>query len=108
LPDDEEEEAQIALAIRQSLGEATVAAPAPAAAPAAAAAAAAAATAGSSEDHRSGFFCVICMSNFEPGTRVRMLPCFHSYCDDCITPWLHLRSTCPTCKVSINDVALRA
>jgi hypothetical protein len=79
LPADDDEEAQLAFAIQQSLSEAPVAALAPAAAAAADAAAAAAAADASSEEQKSGFYCAICMSQFEPGTRVRLLPCFHSF-----------------------------
>ncbi|GJN27658.1 hypothetical protein PR202_gb15700 [Eleusine coracana subsp. coracana] len=43
--------------------------------------------------------CVICLSDFEAGEHVRVLPkCNHGFHVRCIDRWLLARSTCPTCR----------
>ncbi|KAJ3675141.1 hypothetical protein LUZ60_004183 [Juncus effusus] len=43
--------------------------------------------------------CAICLSDFEPGERVRVLPkCNHGFHVRCIDRWLMARSSCPTCR----------
>ena len=45
--------------------------------------------------------CTICMEEFQPGDRVRILPCFHQYHVACVDEWLHQHSDCPICKFSL-------
>lgn len=46
--------------------------------------------------------CPICLTNFEDGDRVRVLPCGHIFHQDEIDDWLTgTRSLCPTCKQDI-------
>ena len=46
--------------------------------------------------------CPICLSNFEDGDRVRVLPCGHIFHQDEIDDWLTgTRRLCPTCKQDI-------
>ncbi|XP_010260922.1 PREDICTED: RING-H2 finger protein ATL78 [Nelumbo nucifera] len=43
--------------------------------------------------------CVICLSEFAPGDRVRVLPkCNHGFHLRCIDKWLTSHSSCPTCR----------
>ncbi|KAI4374192.1 hypothetical protein MLD38_012212 [Melastoma candidum] len=48
--------------------------------------------------------CVICLSEFCPGDRVRLLPrCHHGFHPRCIDKWLSLHSSCPTCRQSLLE-----
>lgn len=43
--------------------------------------------------------CVICLSDFAPGERVKVLPkCNHGFHIRCIDRWLNSHSSCPTCR----------
>ena len=45
--------------------------------------------------------CAICLGDFEDGEEVRLLPCMHEFCKDCIDPWIErqsLAAACPLCK----------
>ncbi|XP_059624790.1 RING-H2 finger protein ATL78-like [Cornus florida] len=43
--------------------------------------------------------CVICLSEFTHGDRVRVLPkCHHGFHVRCIDKWLNSHSSCPTCR----------
>lgn len=43
--------------------------------------------------------CAICLSDFEAGEHVKVLPrCNHGFHVRCIDRWLLARSTCPTCR----------
>ncbi|MQM21538.1 hypothetical protein Taro_054578 [Colocasia esculenta] len=43
--------------------------------------------------------CTICLSEFAPGDRVRVLPkCNHGFHVRCIDRWLTAHSSCPTCR----------
>lgn len=43
--------------------------------------------------------CVICLSEFAPGERVRLLPkCNHGFHVRCIDKWLRSNSSCPKCR----------
>ncbi|KAG1369786.1 RING-H2 finger protein ATL78 [Cocos nucifera] len=49
--------------------------------------------------HRANPECAICLSDFVPGERVRVLPkCNHGFHVRCIDRWLVARSSCPTCR----------
>ena len=47
--------------------------------------------------------CSICIDDFEPGEKIRLLPrCGHAFHTDCILPWLTERSgSCPLCKRNV-------
>jgi len=51
-----------------------------------------------SDDDKKNRECAICKEKFHKGELVKELPCTHRYHKDCITPWLHRRNTCPTCR----------
>lgn len=43
--------------------------------------------------------CVICLSDFAPGDRLRLLPkCHHGFHVRCIDKWLSSHSSCPKCR----------
>lgn len=42
--------------------------------------------------------CSICLDKFMLAELVKKLPCKHLYHEDCITPWLELRDSCPVCR----------
>ncbi|KAI3926646.1 hypothetical protein MKW98_014293 [Papaver atlanticum] len=46
-----------------------------------------------------GTECVICISEFSPGEKIRILPkCNHGFHTKCIDKWLSSHSSCPTCR----------
>mmetsp|Transcript_3693 Transcript_3693/g.8425 ORF Transcript_3693/g.8425 Transcript_3693/m.8425 type:complete len:672 (-) Transcript_3693:1405-3420(-) len=48
--------------------------------------------------------CTICLDEFEPGVRVRQLPCGHVFHSTCIARWLIERSAvCPLCKLDLYE-----
>ncbi|RWW33714.1 hypothetical protein GW17_00001570 [Ensete ventricosum] len=50
-----------------------------------------------------GSECAICLSEFAPGERVRVLPsCNHRFHGHCIDRWLASRLSCPTCRRSLS------
>ncbi len=46
--------------------------------------------------------CNICQEEFNNDTIVTRLPCSHLFHDPCITPWLKVNGTCPTCRMSVT------
>ncbi|XP_021728105.1 RING-H2 finger protein ATL78-like [Chenopodium quinoa] len=48
--------------------------------------------------------CVICLSEFKGGEKVRILPkCHHGFHVNCIDKWLSSNSSCPTCRQSLVE-----
>lgn len=48
--------------------------------------------------------CVICLSEFKGGEKVRILPkCNHGFHVKCIDKWLSCHSSCPTCRQSLVE-----
>jgi len=45
--------------------------------------------------------CVICLDEYMPGERIRLLPCVHRFHVDCIDQWLKKHTTCPLCKLDL-------
>lgn len=48
--------------------------------------------------------CVVCLSEFEVGEKVRTLPCVHEFHQPCIDQWLEGHRTCPICRVEIRTM----
>lgn len=46
--------------------------------------------------------CVVC---HDPLLGSRVLPCGHTFCDDCISRWTRERDTCPTCRSACDPLA---
>jgi len=44
--------------------------------------------------------CLICMEK----EATLVLPCYHCFCEDCISLWKRKSSTCPVCRVTVADV----
>ena len=44
--------------------------------------------------------CPICLEEFQPETKTRLLACGHKYCEPCLTKWLEDHATCPICRQS--------
>mmetsp|Transcript_37312 Transcript_37312/g.97039 ORF Transcript_37312/g.97039 Transcript_37312/m.97039 type:complete len:164 (+) Transcript_37312:516-1007(+) len=50
--------------------------------------------------------CPICMSELSQGQSLRMLPCFHVFCAECIDTHLTMEREqpfCPTCRMQVRD-----
>ncbi|KAG0470745.1 hypothetical protein HPP92_017445 [Vanilla planifolia] len=48
------------------------------------------------------FDCAVCLSEFEPEDKLRLLPkCSHAFHIECIDTWLLSHSTCPLCRRSL-------
>lgn len=52
--------------------------------------------------------CTICLDEYQDGDQLRILPCLHIFHTCCIDNWLPRNSTCPVCKMDINDPIWRA
>jgi len=47
--------------------------------------------------------CSICFDDFEPSSKVKVLPCEHGFHKECITRWLTKESyTCPVCRKPVG------
>lgn len=46
--------------------------------------------------------CPICLEEFEPETKTKLLACGHKYCEPCLIKWLEDHSTCPICRQSAD------
>lgn len=59
-------------------------------------------TSGRSRHFVSSTTCSICIDEFVPGERLRLLRCDHAFHTECILPWLTERQgCCPMCKVPV-------
>lgn len=47
--------------------------------------------------------CPVCLERFARDARlVQLRACEHTFCIDCIAPWLQRHSTCPTCRADVR------
>ena len=46
--------------------------------------------------------CSICLEDFEVGTKIIYLPCFHYYHSKCIETWVKESDKCPLCNIEIQ------
>ena len=47
--------------------------------------------------------CSVCLSNFEKGETIRVLPCKHYFHASCVDQWLGVNASCPNCRTSIFE-----
>ena len=47
--------------------------------------------------------CPICLEEFQPETKTKLLACGHKYCEPCLTKWLEDHATCPICRQSADS-----
>ena len=45
--------------------------------------------------------CSVCKDDFEINQELINLPCKHSFHEECVTPWLQERNSCPTCRFEL-------
>ncbi|GMI89134.1 Arabidopsis Toxicos en Levadura 13 [Hibiscus trionum] len=51
---------------------------------------------------KNPFDCAVCLSEFEPEDKLRLLPiCSHAFHMECIDTWLLSHSTCPLCRATL-------
>ena len=53
-------------------------------------------------DSDEGPSCAICMTEYEEGDKLRVLPCDHEFHIDCVDKWLRLKKVCPLCRHDIS------
>ena len=46
--------------------------------------------------------CAICLTTFENGETLRVLPCQHPFHSECIDQWLGAHRTCPMCRIDVT------
>jgi len=47
--------------------------------------------------------CSICLSLFENGDELRILPCRHRFHSECIDQWFRSHRTCPMCRIDVTQ-----
>ena len=45
--------------------------------------------------------CTICITDFNTGEEISILPCFHRYHSECIVKWLEKERNCPVCRIRV-------
>jgi len=51
------------------------------------------------EDHKQ---CHVCLTEYDNGEQLRILPCFHRFHSACIDEWIKTNPTCPLCRVRVE------
>jgi len=49
--------------------------------------------------------CTVCQETFEEGEEIMKLPCEHYFHENCVTTWLKMHNSCPTCRKEIPGEA---
>jgi len=55
----------------------------------------------------TGSACAICLTDYEEGERLKVLPCKHAFHIGCIDPWLERSEECAVCRASVNEAMQR-
>lgn len=53
-----------------------------------------------------GTECVVCLSTYQQGEELRLLPCGHKFHKECVDEWFHCSVYCPLCKRNMKDELL--
>lgn len=56
----------------------------------------------SKEDVTTKLDCAVCKDWMAEGTFAIELDCSHTFCEDCILPWLKQRNSCPVCRLEME------
>ncbi|CAE8630902.1 unnamed protein product, partial [Polarella glacialis] len=46
--------------------------------------------------------CSICLENFSHGMRINVLPCSHTFHEECMFQWVTRAALCPNCRAEIE------
>ncbi|CAL4904306.1 unnamed protein product [Urochloa decumbens] len=46
--------------------------------------------------------CAVCLKSYEEGDKMKMMPCFHGFHEDCILTWLGISRLCPLCRYALQ------
>ena len=49
-------------------------------------------------------FCPICLSDYVGGSLLKELPCGHHFHTNCVSAWLHDKTSCPLCRHDFNRI----
>jgi len=60
------------------------------------------ATQGTAGDGQAGDECAICLSAYQEGDDMSVLPCKHQLHTECLTPWLKQTNSCPLCRYQLD------
>ena len=54
---------------------------------------------------RPKYDCIICLENYKNGESYIILPCIHSFHEECLKSWIKSKNKCPICssEIKIND-----
>lgn len=55
------------------------------------------------ESSQSSLTCRICLENYADGDKLKILPCFHKYHEDCINSWFQMSRKCPICNMDVTQ-----
>ncbi len=46
--------------------------------------------------------CSICLEDFREGEIASILPCCHIFHQECVSPWIKKKNSCPNCRIDTN------
>jgi hypothetical protein len=51
--------------------------------------------------------CAICLTDYDDGEELRVLPCSHFFHPACVDPWIGTHNACPMCKAQVDPEPTR-